>query len=143
MKRARRSTHSIHSGIPNVWRVRPSWSSTTHHLPYFQTTYGWVTTRVPRACLLERLKSGDGRAWEISLVVLTLVSGTFRTAFSDIPFAHSSSSFAVISSGLTVGILVYECVVRTKEVNGHSCSVPVHHTLVSVQACHGAGRREV
>ena len=71
-----------------MWRVRPSWSSTTLHLPYFQTTYGWVITRVPRACLLERWKSGDGRAWEISLVVLTLVSGTFRTAFSDIPFAH-------------------------------------------------------
>ena len=61
-------------------------------------------------------------------------------------FGYPVCSLLVIScvtlSGLTVDILVYECVVRTKEVNDHSCSVPVHRTLVFVQAC-DAGRREV
>lgn len=87
MKRACRPTLNIRpliyrSGLPNVERVRPSWTSTML-LPYSPMTYGWVTTRVLRHCLLEKWKFGAGRAWATNLVALTSVSGMFDPKFSN------------------------------------------------------------
>jgi hypothetical protein len=136
MKRACWSTHSIRSGIPNVGRVRPS---TTLHLPYFQMTYGWATTPVLLACLLDKWKFGDGRAWEISLVVLTSVSGNVSYDIFGYPVRSPPSSLAVISPGLTVAC--YSVRMRRPDKGGTQSFLFGSRSprLVLVQAC-DAGR---
>lgn len=119
MKHACRPAHNTRSETPNIERVLLG----RHLLPYFPTTYGWVTTRALRACLLERWKSGDGRAWEISSVALTSVSDGFGRPPRRCGFHLDLPCVCVCA--------VYECVVRTKEVNGRSCSGPVRRPLVS------------